>query len=98
MFFSDSTLTRKEGELTSLFPTLLFIIFPISELLPDVSLSDEDTGVVDWLSKRAAEYAGLKSSLEELVHGKSEDVIELSFWLTEESVPGHAAHKGGSLE
>ena len=36
-----------------------------------MSLSNKNTGMMDRLSKRAAEYSSLESSLEELMNGKT---------------------------
>jgi len=44
----------------------------------DVSLSDEDTGVVDGLGESELEDLGLESSLEEILDLEGEDVIKLN--------------------
>lgn len=51
----------------------------------DVSLSDEDSRVVHGLSEVLVDDDSLKSSLEELLDGKTEDVIELSLALLEQT-------------
>ena len=43
-----------------------------------MSLSDQDSGLMDGFSLEAfVEDSGLKSSVEELVYGETQDVIEL---------------------
>ena len=45
----------------------------------DVSLSDEDSGVVDGLGESELEDLGLESSLEEVLDLETENVIKLNF-------------------
>ena len=45
----------------------------------DVSLSDEDSGVVDGLGESELEDLGLESSLEEVLNLETENVIKLNF-------------------
>jgi hypothetical protein len=44
----------------------------------DVSLSDEDSGVVDGLGESELEDLGLESSLEEVLDLETENVIKLN--------------------
>ena len=44
-----------------------------------MSLSDENSSVMNRVSELSLDDNGLKSSLHELGDGKSQDVIELSF-------------------
>lgn len=60
----------------------------------DVSLSDEDTGVVNGVGKLSLGNDGLESSLHHLVEGKTEDVIELSLVLLQETESNHSSDKG----
>lgn len=60
----------------------------------DVSLSDEDTGVMDGVGKLSLGNDGLESSLHHLVEGKTEDVIELSLVLLQETESNHSSDKG----
>merc|ERR1719190_144389 len=51
----------------------------VDHLLPnsDVTLSDEDTSMVDRLSKSKLEHLGLKTTLQEILNLETEHVIEL---------------------
>lgn len=60
----------------------------------DVSLSDEDTGVVDGLSELLLDDESLESSLHELGDGQTEDVIEFALGVLEETESHHASNKG----
>ena len=57
----------------------------------DVSLSDENTGVMDGGSELSLHDEGLKSSLHELGDGKSQDVIESTFGILEETNSHHSS-------
>ena len=71
------------------------IAWDVDELLADgdVSLSDEDTGVVNGVSKLSLGNDGLESSLHHLVEGKTEDVIELSLVLLQETESNHSSNE-----
>ena len=60
----------------------------------DVSLSDENTGVMDGGGELSLHDEGLKSSLHELGDGKSQDVIESTFGILEETNSHHSSDKG----
>ena len=45
----------------------------------DVSLSDQNSGVMNWVGNLSLEDQGLESSLQHLGEGKTQDVIQLSF-------------------
>ena len=56
-------------------------------LVPDVSLFDEDSGVVDGSGQIFFEDEGLQSPVHEPLEGESQDVIELVFaFLVEQAV------------
>ena len=59
----------------------------------DVSLADEDTSVMDAVGKLSLHHEGLESAFHELAHGQTEDVIELTFRVLEETKTDHAADK-----
>lgn len=63
-----------------------------------MSTSDVDSGVVDRLGHASLEDNGLKSSLEELSGGKSENVIEFVLTLLEETELDHSLDKGFTFE
>lgn len=46
-------------------------------VIPDVSVSDQNTSVVDGLGQTNLEDLGLKSALKEILDLKTKDVIEL---------------------
>lgn len=65
---------------------------------PDMSLLDENPGVVNGLGHPGFEDERLKAALEEILDGEGEDVIELVLSLVEESVAEHSAEKSLALE
>lgn len=60
----------------------------------DVLLADQDTGVVDGVSNLPLHDEGLQSALHKLGDGQTEDEIELSLRLLEETKTHHAADEG----
>lgn len=68
----------------------------VDELLADgdVSLSDEDTGVMDGVGELPLGNDSLETSLHHLSEGQTEDVIELSLVLLEETESNHSSDKG----
>ncbi len=63
-----------------------------------MSTSDVDSGVVNRLGHSSLEDNGLKSSLEELSGGKSENIIEFVLTFLEETELDHSLDKGLSFE
>lgn len=59
----------------------------------NVSLADENTGVVDAVGELSLHDEGLESAFHELANGQTEDVIELAFGVLEETETDHAANK-----
>ena len=68
----------------------------VDHLLTDgnVLLADEDAGVMDRVGDLALHDEGLKTTLHELSDGQTQDVIEFSLRLLEETETDHAADKG----
>jgi len=64
----------------------------------DVSLSDQDSSMMDRVSEFLFGDDGLESSFHELVEGKTEDVIELSLVFLEETESDHSSKKGITFE
>jgi len=64
MFFSDSTLTRNEGEFTNLFPTLYKICI---NQLPNMSLSNHHSGMMNGFCLLVSEDDSLQSSFHHFV-------------------------------
>lgn len=64
----------------------------------DVSLADQNTGVVDGLSHTGSEHHSLKSALHQLGSAQLQNVVELLLLLGDQSQTSHAADDGGSLE
>ena len=64
----------------------------------DVTLTDEDAGVVDGLGEALLVDLGLKTTLEELLGGELEDGIEVELVIRQETVARHATEEGGTLE
>ena len=65
----------------------------VNHLLSDgnVSLTDENAGVMHGGSELALHDEGLKSSLHELGDSKSQDVIESTFGILEETNSHHSS-------
>ncbi len=57
----------------------------------DVSLADEDAGVVNAVSNLSLHNESLESAFHELTNGETEDVIELPLSVLEETEADHAA-------
>ena len=65
----------------------------------DVPALDQHSGVMNGVGKLRPEDAGLESSLEELVEGHGEDVIETVLGFTvQETELEHLPEEGGALE
>ena len=60
----------------------------------DVSLSDENAGVVNGLSELSLLDLGLETSLKELGGGQTEHIIELSLGVLKESEAHHTSDEG----
>ena len=65
---------------------------------PDVSLADKDTGVMDGLGKTELVDAGLKTTLQEILDLKSQDVIELHAGLVEHTDTYETANESVTLK
>ena len=72
----------------------------INDLLSngDVSLSDKDSGVMDAGSELSLGDKGLESSFHELVNGKTENVIELSLVLLQQTELDNSSNESVTLE
>lgn len=66
--------------------------------LPDVTLADEDTGVVDGLGKTELVDAGLETTLQEILNLEGQDVIELHAGLVKHTNTYETADEGVSFE
>ena len=77
----------------------LALIFS-SHLLPhaDVSLLDEDTGVVNRLGETKLEHLGLQPALHEVLGLEGEHVVELHLVLGEHAGPHEAPEQRVTLE
>lgn len=64
----------------------------------DVSLLDQDTGVVDGLGKAELVDTGLKSSLQEIFDFEGQDVIELHAGLIEDTDSDETSNQGVTFE
>lgn len=61
-------------------------------------LPDENTGVMNRLGHTRLEHNSLKTTLEKILHGQRQDVIELVLALVEQPVPVHLPEKRLSFE
>jgi len=92
-----------EGTLTICLPTLRAVSNALSlqhsgSCIPDVTLADQDTGVVDRLGETELVDAGLETALQEVLDLEGQDVIELHAGLVEDTDTDETANKGVTLE
>ena len=66
--------------------------------VPDVSLADENTGVVDRLGETELVDTGLKTALQKVLNLEGKDVIELHAGLVEDTDTNQTANEGVSFE
>lgn len=66
--------------------------------VPDVSLLDEDTSVVDRLGETQLVDAGLEAALQEVLNLEGQDVIELHARLVEDTDTHETANEGVTFE
>jgi len=64
----------------------------------DVSLADENTGVVDGLGETELVDAGLQTTLQEILNLQGQDVIELHAGLVEDTDTDETANQGVTFE
>lgn len=64
----------------------------------DVTLTDENTSVVDGFGKALFVDLGLKTAFQKLLGGKLKNVIKLKLVIGEKTVTRHPSEKGGSLK
>merc|ERR1719154_470987 len=85
MCFWESSLTTKEG---------------IHHLLPnpDMSLLDQDPGVVNGLGKSELENLGLQTTLQEILNLQAKDEIKLHLSFIKDSNPDQPSEEGIFLE
>jgi hypothetical protein len=99
--FTSTTVGRSEGKVD----VLLRIEtddkgWDVDDLLPDadVSLADENTGVVDRLGEAALVDLGLETALQEVFNLESQDVIQPHACLVEHSDAHETANDSVTLE
>lgn len=64
----------------------------------DVTLADQDTGVVDGLGKALLVDLSLKAAFQQLLGGQLKDSIQLKLVILKKTESVHATKKGSSLE
>ena len=93
-----------EGTFTICLPTLndVLVTFETARwwgrCIPDVTLTDEDTGVVDGLGKAKLVDAGLETTLQEVLDLEGKDVIELHAGLVKDTDTDQTANESIALE
>merc|ERR1719499_447421 len=65
---------------------------------PDVSLSDEDSGVVDGLGQTQLEDLGLQTTLQKVLNLQTENIIQLHLALVQHSDPHQTSEESITLE
>jgi hypothetical protein len=65
---------------------------------PDVTLPDQDTGMVNGFGHATLENNGLEATLEEVLNSESKHVIELVLALTKETITVHATEQRLTLK
>ena len=66
--------------------------------IPDVTLLDQDTGVVDGLGKAELVDTGLQTTLQEVLDTEGQDVIELHAGLIEHTDTDQTANQSVTFE
>lgn len=66
--------------------------------IPDVTLLDQDTGVVDGLGETKLVDTGLQTALQEVLNLQGQDVIELHAGLVEHTDTDKTANQGIAFE
>ena len=66
--------------------------------LPNVTLTDQDTSVVNGLGQTAVEDLGLQASLQEIFDLQAENVIELHLALVQDADANETSQQGVTLE
>jgi hypothetical protein len=66
--------------------------------IPDVTLADQDTGVVDRLGKTELVDTGLETTLQEILNLQGQDVIELHAGLVEHTDTNQTTNQGITFE
>ena len=69
-----------------------------SKAIPDVTLLDQDTSVVDGLSETELVDTGLQTTLQEVLDVQGQDVIELHARLVEDTNTDQTANQGITFE
>lgn len=64
----------------------------------DVTLTDEDSGVMDRLGKTSLEHLRLQTAVEELLDRETKDEVELLLLLGDEAHAGQSAQQGRTLK
>lgn len=64
----------------------------------DVTLSDQNAGMVDRLGKTLLVYLRLETSFQQLLRRQLQDGIQLQFVVGKKSVSAHPTQQGGTLE
>jgi hypothetical protein len=70
----------------------------LASRLPDMSLADKNTGVMNGLGKALLEYFGLQSSLHESLGAQVEDIIKGVFLVSHQTETLQSSDKRGGLE
>ena len=65
---------------------------------PDMTLLDKDTSVMNGLGHARLEHKSLEASLQKVLHGESQHVIELALAFIKKTISVHASQKSLSLE
>lgn len=66
--------------------------------VPDVTLLDQDTGVVDGLGETELVDAGLETALQEVLNAEGKNVIKLHARLVEHTDTDQTANQGITFE
>ena len=69
-----------------------------SKAIPDVTLLDQDTSVVDRLGETELVDTGLETALQEVLDVQGQDVIELHARLVEDTNTDQTANQGITFE
>lgn len=88
----DDLLADTDGRLA------LLPLDPLISDIPDVTLLDQNTGMVDRLGQTKLVNAGLQTALKEILNAQGKDVIELHARLVEHTDTHETANQGIAFE
>ena len=70
----------------------------MKSIIPDMLLPDEHSSMVDGLGHTRLKHESLETTLKEILHSKSQDIIELVLTLIQETISVHSPKESLSFK